>query len=166
MIWSPLVQISTKRDPLLRMSDGLPQVSCPSMCLLNSRVNFFFWKPSVVRKLANFGKYFLGHPKGSLSNYSRDIYIDSMSSSSSSYSAYVSAGAACATDLSFLKLQAVQAVLAGWSMGVLAISFKRWAGRIWLWMFLEVPWSSEVGVMRLELAICLLGSRYILRSRS
>ena len=58
----------------------------------------------MVRKLASLGKNLLLHPMGSLSNYNREEYISSISSSSNYYSIFESFTTIGAGGFAFLKL--------------------------------------------------------------
>jgi hypothetical protein len=74
MTWFIFVQMMTKSEFLLRMSVGTPKVSWPLWSRLKIKFSFFFWKPSVVKKLASLGKNRLLQPTGSRSNYKREEY--------------------------------------------------------------------------------------------
>jgi len=74
IIWFSLVQIITNNEFLFLKSEGLPTIYWFTVLRLKIKFNFFFWKPSEVKKLANFGKYFFGQHLGSQSNSNLDIY--------------------------------------------------------------------------------------------
>ena len=65
MNWFIRVQIRTSSELLLNISLGLPFVYWFPIFLLKIRFKLFLEKPSLVKKLAKLGRYFLGHPRGS-----------------------------------------------------------------------------------------------------
>lgn len=72
MIWFMRVQINTNNELRLKMLCGMPSHSWFPMFLLKIKLRLFLEKPSLVRKLAKLGKYFLGQPLGSWSNTNLD----------------------------------------------------------------------------------------------
>ena len=85
----------------------------------------------MVRKLASLGKNLLLHPMGSLSNYNREEYISSISSSSNYYSIFESFTTIGAGGFVFLKLLLLAGGFSASAAGF-AISLSKLPGTIWL----------------------------------
>lgn len=132
--WLSFVQRRNKSEFLLWMSFTCPKVYWLLVFRRKRSWSFFFWKPSLVKKLASLGSNRLLQLIGSLSNYSREEYISSIYSSSNYSSSFVSVAFRGAAYFAFLKLVLMGLIA---SAAGLVISLSKLPGTIWLWIVLS-----------------------------